>query len=460
VRSYASSFDDNGSWQYQASYGYVWYPRAAVGWRPYYYGRWHHLRPYGWTWVGSDPWAWPTHHYGRWGFSAGAWFWIPGKHWGPAWVSWGYAPGYVSWCPLGWNNLPVYGFSTAHYRPYRYGPWHAWTVVPHGRFGHGYVNINVVNVNNLDVRTRTAFTERRTPPEIRGYAIPRADAPIRLAGSRAVSSTGTAAPAAQLSSPGVRGREITRERGSVSTQSERRGFPAPARAPRSSAVTQSGERAQPRSGGSIRTQPQPAERPAPSAGGSGGSVRAAPRGGSTQGQAPASGGTTSAPAPGSAPAVATPSTRPRAVPRSGGGGESYTPSYGAYRQTPPSSGTPSTTSPYRSARPAPGNREAVVPYAVPDRSIRRPPTAPQSDAPPPSYGPRPRMDAPARMDAPRGYGPPPSRSERAGSPAPGPGSAPRAAQPRGGSEGSASAPSRGSGGGTAARGTARSRGGE
>jgi hypothetical protein len=480
VRPYASSFDSNGSWQYQASYGYVWYPQVAVGWRPYYHGRWHHVQPYGWTWIGADPWAWPTHHYGRWGFSAGSWFWIPGKQWGAAWVSWGYAPGYVSWCPLGWNNLPVYGFSSIHYRANHYGPWHAWTVVPHGRFGHGYVNVNVVNVNNLDVRTRTAFTERRTPPEIRGYAIPRASAPIRLAGSRAVSPGATAAPAAQLSSPGVAGRETPRARGSVSSSSERPGFPAPARAPRPSAFSQPGERAQPRSEGTVRTQP--ADRPSAASGGTGGvraapragngrsgdapaaaqpgrtaPPRATPRAGSPQAQSPSSsGGTAQAPAT-SPPASAAPapSARPRAVPRAGGVGESYTPSSSAYRQTPRTYPTPSAATPYRSARPDSGGREAVVPYAVPDRSMRRPPAAgPRgSSTPPPSYAP------PPRTEAPRSYAPPPSRGEGASRPAPGPASAPSAAQPRSGSGGTPSAPSRGGAGGTAPRGTARSRGG-
>ena len=52
--------------------------------------------------------AGPTHHYGRWGLSAaGAWFWIPSAGWGAAWVNWAVAPGYVGWCPLGWNNRPV-----------------------------------------------------------------------------------------------------------------------------------------------------------------------------------------------------------------------------------------------------------------------------------------------------------------------------------------------------------------
>jgi hypothetical protein len=486
VRPYASSFDDYGSWQYQASYGYVWYPRVAPGWRPYYHGRWAHLRPYGWTWIGVDRWAWPTHHYGRWGFNAGVWFWIPGRHWAPAWVSWGYAPGYVSWCPLGWNNLPIFGFSSVHYRSPRYGPWHTWTVVPHGRFGHGFVNVNVVNVNTLDVRTRTAFTERRTPPEIRGYAVPRATAPIRLAGSRSASIAGNAAPSSQLSSPGVRGPAISRDAGSVSSPSERRGFPPPAREPRPGAISRSGERAQPRSGGTI--QSQPAERSAPAPGGAGavrsaprgggdapaadapsaapstraGAPRATPRGGSAPAPSPSSGGSASAPAS-AGPSAPAPSTRPRAVPRSRGGLETSASPPTAYSQTPRAYGRPETASPapYRSARPDTRSPETAAPYASPDRSYRRAPMGRPSDsgAAPPSYAPRPRMEAPARSDAPRSYGPPPSRGESAGRPDPGPARAPSVAQPRGGSGGPAAAPSRGSTGGSPSRGAARPRGG-
>ena len=150
-----------------------------AGWRPYYYGRWTTLRPWGWTWIGSDPWAWPTHHYGRWGFSsAGAWFWIPGRTWGPAWVSWAYAPGYVSWCPLGWNNRAVFGFNVGVYGGYRYDHWNAWTVVPHSGFGHGYVNVNVVNSARIDVQhaqlvCRAQFSARLSG--VRGAALKRAD---------------------------------------------------------------------------------------------------------------------------------------------------------------------------------------------------------------------------------------------------------------------------------------------
>jgi hypothetical protein len=178
VRPYASSFDRNGSWRYETSYGYVWYPTVALDWRPYHNGRWVTLRPYGWTWVGADPWDWPTHHYGRWGISAGAWFWIPGRTWGPAWVSWAYSPGYVSWCPLGWNNRPVVLNRYGH----GYDRWRAWSAVPERRFG-GRDNVRRVMARDFDVRTPRAFVTRDTAPEIRGVAVPRSSAPIRIAGT-------------------------------------------------------------------------------------------------------------------------------------------------------------------------------------------------------------------------------------------------------------------------------------
>jgi len=188
VQPYAPAFDQYGSWQYNTSYGYVWYPSVAVGWRPYYHGRWVTLRPYGWTWVGAGPWAWPTHHYGRWGFSAGSWFWIPGHAWAPAWVSWAYAPGYVSWCPLGWNNRAVLTFGFG----YGYDPWRAWTVVPHSHFGAGYVHVNYVGGYGFNAQTRGAFVPRYTAPPSAGYAVPRSASPILVPGvARPRASTST-----------------------------------------------------------------------------------------------------------------------------------------------------------------------------------------------------------------------------------------------------------------------------
>ena len=241
VQTYASTFNQYGYWQNEPTYGNVWYPRVQSGWRPYYYGRWTTLRPWGWTWIGSDPWAWPTHHYGRWGFSAGAWFWIPGRTWGPAWVSWAYAPGYVSWCPLGWNNRAVFGFNVGVYGGHRYNGWNAWTVVPHNGFGRGYVNVNVVNHTRIDVRTRNAFVIRDGAPDNRGYAVPRSSAAIRSVGARGPSSgangsfsASRTAPAGVSSSNTVAGDSgaAFRSRRSSSAPLTGSGYPAPVRQPR------------------------------------------------------------------------------------------------------------------------------------------------------------------------------------------------------------------------------------
>jgi hypothetical protein len=180
VRPYAASFSQYGTWRHDVSHGYVWYPSVATDWRPYYRGRWVTMRPYGWTWIGADPWAWPTHHYGRWGFSAGLWFWIPGRTWGPAWVSWAYATDYVAWCPLGWNNRPLIQVNLFT----GYGRWHPWTYVRRPHFGYGYVHHRAVRYHDIDARVRGSFAGRYTAPEFRGYAVPRATTPIRAAGAR------------------------------------------------------------------------------------------------------------------------------------------------------------------------------------------------------------------------------------------------------------------------------------
>jgi hypothetical protein len=185
MQTYASTFDQYGDWRYAQPYGYVWYPRVAAGWRPYYYGRWISYPRYGWTWVGLDHFGWPTHHYGRWGFSAGAWFWIPGYRWAPAYVSWAYAPGYVSWCPLGFNNFPVIAINVNFHSHY-YSPWRAWTVVNAGHFGGVYVHQRAVVVDRLAVAARPVFVSRPAAPAVRDVAVPRGSVPIRWAGARTV----------------------------------------------------------------------------------------------------------------------------------------------------------------------------------------------------------------------------------------------------------------------------------
>ena len=181
VRPYSTTFDQYGDWRYVQTYGYVWYPRVAATWRPYYYGRWASYPRYGWTWIGVDPFAWPTHHYGRWGFSAGSWFWIPSSHWAPAYVSWAYAPGYVSWCPLGWNNQAVFGFSVPGF-----SVGFSWTSVPYSHFGYNYyVHQRAVHWDHAHPAPH--FVVRPAAPAFRSAGYYGATAtPIRSAGSRDV----------------------------------------------------------------------------------------------------------------------------------------------------------------------------------------------------------------------------------------------------------------------------------
>ena len=175
VRVYGPTFDQHGSWSYADPYGYVWYPRVEVGWRPYYRGRWRHSGRFGWTFVGYDPWGWATHHYGRWGLSAaGAWFWIPRSGWSPAWVHWAVAPGYVGWCPLGWNNRPVLAFwghgrgaYAGSYRGYRGDPFHAWSVVPVHSFRRSApVHRQRFDPSPFRSARGPAFVVQPTPPNV------------------------------------------------------------------------------------------------------------------------------------------------------------------------------------------------------------------------------------------------------------------------------------------------------
>jgi hypothetical protein len=167
LQTYGDTFDRDGSWQYAAPYGYVWYPKVAVDWRPYYYGSWSAVPSYGWTWIGIDRWSWPTHHYGRWGYARNSWFWIPGRTWGAAWVSWAAASDYVSWCPLGYDGRPVFGLSViaADFGPrYRDHGWNGWTVMSRRQFGvrGAYAHRNAVEPRQLP--ENTPFVVQSRPP--------------------------------------------------------------------------------------------------------------------------------------------------------------------------------------------------------------------------------------------------------------------------------------------------------
>ncbi len=187
LRMYGGVLDRSGAWQYEAPYGYVWYPNVAPDWRPYYDGYWSSVPSYGWTWVGLDVWSWPTHHYGRWGYGRNRWYWIPDRRWSPAWVSWGAAPGYVSWCPLGIDNRAVFGLSVSVGNR-----WTGWTVLPRERFGTFDRSMRRWAVNPRTLPANAPFISQASAPIASAHAVPRriVGTDVRGGGSVAVSRQG------------------------------------------------------------------------------------------------------------------------------------------------------------------------------------------------------------------------------------------------------------------------------
>lgn len=74
----ATELREYGEWVYSSEYGYVWRPRVAPGWSPYYYGQWMWISPYGWTWISFEPWGWYPYHFGYWYTDpVFGWVWYP-----------------------------------------------------------------------------------------------------------------------------------------------------------------------------------------------------------------------------------------------------------------------------------------------------------------------------------------------------------------------------------------------
>lgn len=126
--------DEYGSWGPAPEYGYVWYPRVAVGWAPYHYGHWAWIDPWGWTWVDDANWGYAPFHYGRWVFVGRRWGWVPG----PREVRPVYAPALVAF--VGGVGIGVGG----NVAWFPLGPREVY--VPSYRVSRGYVNrVNVTN---------------------------------------------------------------------------------------------------------------------------------------------------------------------------------------------------------------------------------------------------------------------------------------------------------------------------
>jgi hypothetical protein len=351
----------------------------------------------------------------------------------------------VSWCPLGWNNRPVFSFVNVNiFGGRRYDPWHAWTVVPHRGFGRGFVNVNVINASRLDIEARRAFVVRETQPDFRGYAVPRSSAPIRTAVSRE-GAFGTEAFRSSLRTNPATGSAVQgaadpatafRSRRSGSAPLTGPGYPQAARPPDRTAPTR--ERGVPSTTSPERVGGFRSRETAPSSSSDPGSAaerRAVPR------SAPPN----TAPAPDAG--VQTPTYR-RSAPE--------------YRVSPsPGAGVPETS-----------------PDRIPDGYRRAVPRSSDSYSPPPSYGGVQReRNAPSggaddrQRAVPRSnpYSPPPDRGDSSGyrprggieRSAPAPSGPPPSAAPRGGERSAPSEAGQGGGdrgGGTRSRGDGQSSG--
>jgi hypothetical protein len=140
VRPYVRELSYYGTWTTLAPYGVVWRPVFTGGWAPYAHGTWAYY-PSGWVWVSYDPWGWAPYHYGRWDYvSSVGWFWVPGRVWSGAWVSFAVSTTHVGWCPLNYWNRPVFHDAAILSQPAvpvaRLDP-RGWQFVPVGRFGRG-----------------------------------------------------------------------------------------------------------------------------------------------------------------------------------------------------------------------------------------------------------------------------------------------------------------------------------
>lgn len=105
-----STLDGLGEWVDDPTYGVVWIPsREAIGEREFVpYGTSGHwvLTNVGWYWQSDYVWGWLTFHYGRWVTVGGAWAWVPGGMFAPAWVDWRVGEGIVGWAPLPPRGAP------------------------------------------------------------------------------------------------------------------------------------------------------------------------------------------------------------------------------------------------------------------------------------------------------------------------------------------------------------------
>jgi hypothetical protein len=242
-----------GDWVVAGSYGRVWRPHVAAGWRPYYYGRWEWTNE-GWLWVSDEPWGWGPYHYGRWAVDAYyGWVWVPGYQWAPAWVSWRYSGDVVGWAPLA-PGVSVYVSVT----PYS-DAW--WTFVP----CNGFVGSPVYRIAYAPSYTHRYFNATAPAPARpaigpgRGVAAPVWGGPPPRVIEQRIGRPVTPVRVVTAPSPGptrVRPGEVSIFRPEVRGNGGR-SAPAPGAAPRPEVQRQAPSGGQP----AFRYSPNPAPRP-------------------------------------------------------------------------------------------------------------------------------------------------------------------------------------------------------
>ena len=125
VESFYEPLDQYGDWIQTDDYGYVFPPRSFAGghdWKPYTDGRWIHTG-HGWTWDSNEDFGWATYHYGRWTrVERTGWVWVPGREWGPGWVSWRRGKEDCGWAPLPPESRGRHSFTASVDRDYDIGP--------------------------------------------------------------------------------------------------------------------------------------------------------------------------------------------------------------------------------------------------------------------------------------------------------------------------------------------------
>jgi hypothetical protein len=107
---------------------------------------------------------------------------MPGRTWGPGWVSWATAGDYVGWCPLGWRDRPV-AYAPGRVQGYavprgRGAEPNAWAFVRRGDMGARDIAVRRVDprpevLGEVRVAESPRLRLTRDARELREWAVPR-----------------------------------------------------------------------------------------------------------------------------------------------------------------------------------------------------------------------------------------------------------------------------------------------